>query len=58
VKKPKIVIQTLNYGPAGYGVDVVFEFDKNVLFTSKKVAREWAKEWCRTVGAALMEKGK
>lgn len=57
MKKPKITIQTLSYGPAGYGVDVVFEFDKNVLFTSKKAAREWAKEWCRTAGEALMKAG-
>jgi hypothetical protein len=25
---------------------------------TRKAAREWAKDWCRTVGAALMEKGK
>jgi hypothetical protein len=25
---------------------------------TKKEAREWAKDWCRTVGAALTEKGK
>lgn len=27
-------------------------------FGTKEAAREWAKDWCRTVGAALMEKGK
>lgn len=27
-------------------------------FETAREAREWAKDWCRTVGAALMEKGK
>ena len=59
MKKPKI---SFEIWPRAGGCGVAIYLDEwrlvDDVCISKKAAREWAKDWCRTVGAALMEKGK
>lgn len=68
MKKPKIKIvvepHTHVYWDGsvdGYAATIMLANLQRVLVyeyhPTKKAAREWAKDWCRTVGAALMEKG-
>ena len=66
MKKPKISDRvqidlvkepTATYYAAVY-LDEEFLLSEKSYFMTKREAREWAKGWCRTVGAALLEKGK
>ena len=62
MKKPKIKVEVDRYLDSAefdvyISVDAFHVADEQGLPT-RKAAREWAKEWCKTVGAALMEKGK
>lgn len=66
MKKPKIAIDTYNVPlPANperilahIRVDGLVVALSTGEHTCRRAARDWAKEWCRVVGAALMEKGK
>ena len=60
MKKPKIEIQTAYLGPYNYAADVYIGARRMITrdaLQTESAARAWAEEWCRTVGAALMEKG-
>lgn len=66
MKKPKITIATYNASLSANPERIWAEVRVDGLVvalstgehTCRRAAREWAKGWCRTVGSALMEKGK
>lgn len=62
MKKPKIKIEYLKsiIGPVEHEAWIrILDLPPycSPKFESHKAAREWVKEWCRTVGEALMKAG-